>query len=187
MKNRIIASLVGGIIIFIWQFLSWTISGIHDGAAKYHPQQNEIMNALSTHFTETGMYMLPTTSPDASREDQEKMMKDMEGKPYASVLYVKTYESNMARQMIRGFLIDVFLVFLLIYMLTRAGVPTLVRWIAGSVAAGLFTWLWGPYTAHNWFLMPWDAISGHLVDAIVAWGLCGIWLGWYFNRRTVVK
>ena len=185
MKNRIIASLVGGIIIFLWQFLSWNVAGIHNGDTKYHPRQTEIMNALSANITEDGMYMLPTTAPGASRADEEKLMEDMKGKPVASIMYIKSFEVNMVRSMIRGFLVDVFLVFLLIYILTRGGTPPFIRVVAGSVSTGLFTWLWGPYTGHIWFNLPWDSISGHLIDALVAWGICGLWLGWFMNRRKV--
>lgn len=45
----------------------------------------------------------------------------------------------MVRPMIRGFLVDLFLVFCLIYILTRAGTPTGMRIFAGSVALGLVT------------------------------------------------
>lgn len=187
MKNWIIAALVGGIIIFLWQFVSWTVSGIHNGASRYHPQQNEILNTLSSHFTETGVYLLPTSSPDAGREDMEKLYEESQGKPMATVMYIKSNNSNMVRSMIRGFLLDVALVLLLIYILTRNGTPNMLRITAGSIAVGLFTWLWGPYTAHNWFQMPWDAITGHLVDALLAWGVCGLWLGWYLNRKQPEK
>lgn len=185
MKNRIIASLVGALIIFLWQFISWTVSGIHDGGAKYNPQQNEILNALSTHIQEDGVYMVPRSAPDASQEEMKQQMENMEGKPYAMVTYVSSYENNMVRSMIRGFLIDLFLVYLVIFILTRAGNPVFVNWILGAVSIGFFTWLWGPYTAHNWFQMPWEAITGHLIDAIAAWALCGIWLGWYMNRKKM--
>jgi hypothetical protein len=30
---------------------------------------------------------------------------------------------------------------------------------------------------------PWDVIKGELIDLLVAWGLCGLWLGWWLNRR----
>jgi hypothetical protein len=187
MKNRIIAALVGGIIIFLWQFLSWSAMGIHKGEMKYHPKQTEIMSTLSANITEDGVYMIPNLAPGSTRADEEKLMEEMKGKPTASVMYIKSYENNMVRSMIRGFLVDVFLVYLLIYIMTRGGTPPFVRVIAASVSTGLFTWLWGPYTAHIWFNYPWDAISGHLIDAIIAWGICGIWLGWYLNRRSVTR
>src|SRR6185503_14013433 len=156
---------------------------VHSGEAKYTPAEKEVINSLSTSIKEEGVYMLPTAPPGASMSDREKVMKDNVGKPWITVIYRNNYQIEMAMPMIRGFLIDVVLVFILIYVLTRAGTPTSMRIFAGSVAVGLFTFLVGPYTMHNWFKTPTEAYTGHLLDAFVAWGLCGLWLGWWLNRK----
>ncbi len=183
MKKWLIGSLVGAILVFLWQFLSWTMLGIHKEAAKYHPSQDSIMSVLSSTTTEDGSYMLPGPKPGTSRKEHQEMAKQMEGKPWASVIYHKEFHYSMTKPMIRGFLIDLFLVFSLIYILTRGGTPPAYRVLAGSVAVGLFTFLWGPYTGHNWFDLPMSMIKGDLIDALVAWGLCGAWLGWWLNRK----
>jgi hypothetical protein len=36
--------------------------------------------------------------------------------------------------------------------------------------------------AHIWY--PMFDIRAYLIDAVVSWGLVGIWLGWWMNRRT---
>jgi hypothetical protein len=184
MKKWLIGSLVGGILVFLWQFLSWTILPLHSGEAKYTPAEKEILKTLSASGLKDGMYMLPTAPPEASSmEDHEKIMKEMEGKPWATLIYRSAYKNDMVMPMIRGFLVDWFLVFTLIYILTRGGTPTAIRVLAGSVAIGLFTFLVGPYTMHNWFQTPNETYTGHLIDGIVAWGLVGIWLGWWLNRK----
>ena len=183
MKKWLIGSLVGAILVFLWQFLSWTILPFHSGEAKYTAAQNEILTSLSASLKEDGVYMLPNVQPDASMDEHEKLMKEAEGKPWATVIYRTTYKPDMVMQMIRGFLVDWFLVFTLIYILTRGGTPTRTRTLAGSVAVGLFTFLAGPYTMHNWFQTPNEAYTGHLIDAFVIWGLVGFWLGWWLNRK----
>ncbi len=183
MKKWLVGSIVGAIIVFLWQFLSWTVLEFHAGEAKYTPAQDSIMNYLNSTIKEDGMYMMPNLPPGASSEEHGELAKQMDGKPFASIIYHTKYEFNMARPMIRGFLIDLFLVFTLIYILTRAGTPSAMRIFAGSIAVGFFTWVAGPYTAHNWFHMPWPAITGHLFDSFIAWGLTGLWLGWWLNRK----
>lgn len=183
MKKWLIGTLVGAIIVFACQFLSWTMLGIHNSETKYHPAQDSIMSFLSSTIKEDGMYMLPTSKPDASMDEHQALAEQMDGKPFATITYRSAYRYNMVRPMIRGFLIDLFLVFSLIYILTRAGTPNFTRVVAGSVAVGFFTWLVGPYTAHNWFQVPIEATTGHLIDAIVIWALVGLWLGWWLNRK----
>lgn len=183
MKKWLVGSFVGAILVFLWQFLSWVILNLHSGEAKYTPAQTEVINALSASLKEDGVYMVPTAPPGSTMDDHNKLAEQMDGKPWATVIYRTAYKNDMVMPMIRGFLVDWFLVFTLIYILTRGGTPTGIRVLAGSVAVGLFTFLAGPYTMHNWYQTPNEAYTGHLIDAFVTWGLAGIWLGWWLNRK----
>jgi hypothetical protein len=100
-----------------------------------------------------------------------------------SVIYRRQAKIDMVVPMIRGFLVDLFLVISLIYILTRNGIPIARRIFSGSVALGLFVWLWTDYMGHIWFQLPWSMICGDVIDSLVAWSLCGLWLGWWLNRR----
>jgi hypothetical protein len=180
MKKYIVGSLVGGIILFGWQGLSWMVLGIHNSAMKYHPAQKEIMNVISANTTEEGLYMMPSAPTE---KEQQAMMEEMKGKPWATVIYHKSFNADMAMPMIRGFLVDIFLVISLIYILTRGAIPIPRRVFSASVAIGLAFFLWGPYMGHIWFDLPWSMIKGDLIDSLVAWSLCGIWLGWWLNRK----
>jgi len=183
MKKWLIGSFVGAILVFAWQFLSWTVLQLHNGEAKYTTSQDTILSYLSSNLKEGGVYMLPTVPPGSSLEASDELGKKMDGSPWATVIYNTAYEHDMVMPMVRGFLVDIFLVFTLIYILTRAGTPSGIRIVAGSVAVGLFTFLVGPYTMHNWFQTPTEAYTGHLIDALVAWGATGLWLGWWLNRK----
>jgi hypothetical protein len=181
MKKYLIGSVAGAVIIFAWQGLSWMALGIHDSGMKYHPAQKEIMDVITANTTEEGLYMLPSAQ---TKKEQKAMMKEMEGKPWVSVIYHKSFNNDMTRRLIRAFLVDVFLVISLIYILMRGGtVPIPRRVFSGSVALGLAFFLWGPYMGHVWFDLPWHMIKGDLIDALVAWSLCGVWLGWWLNRK----
>lgn len=180
MKKWIIGSLVGAIIVFAWQAASWMFLGIHDNSMKYTPAQNEILTSLSANLKEDGAYMLPNAGPG---DDHDKMVKEMEGKPWATVIYHPSFKSDMVRSMIRGFLVSFVLVLLLVVILTKGGLPNFFGFLTGSLAVGVFTFLWGPYSGHIWFELPWHMISGDIIDAIAAWGLCGAWLGWWMNKK----
>ena len=183
MKKWFIGSLVGAIIIFAWQFLSWEILGLHDGGMKYTENQQAILNTLSTSLKEEGSYFMPTVAPGADKKEKMDLMKQSEGKPWAWIIYHQSMENNMAKQMIRGFLIDFVLVLLLVIVLTKGGLPGSSGIFTGTLAIGIITFLWGPYTGHNWFDLPWPFIKGDMIDAVVAWGICGLWLGWWLRKK----
>jgi hypothetical protein len=179
MKKYLIGAVVGGIILFAWQGLSWMLLGVHDDHMKYNAGQDQIMSALSANIKEDGLYMLPSAP---TKKEQQEMMEKMEGKPWASVIYHSSMKTDMTMMFVRSILVNIFLVISLIYMLTRGGTPIGRRVFAASVAFGLATWLWSMYMGHIWFDLPWHMIKGDLIDSVAAWALVGLWLGWWLNR-----
>jgi hypothetical protein len=116
-------------------------------------------------------------------KDHQEMTKQMVGKPWASITYHKSYKDHMVMSIIRGFLVDFVIVLLLVVLLTKGGLPKFAGVFTGCLAVGVITFLWGPYMEHVWYDAPWGKIRGDMLDAVVAWGLCGLWLGWWLNRK----
>jgi len=65
MKKALIGAVVGAFILFIWQTFSWTVSGIHDRAFKYTPNQDALISELSKQLPAEGQYLLPRAAPGA--------------------------------------------------------------------------------------------------------------------------
>jgi hypothetical protein len=180
-KKWIIGSLVGTIIVFAWQALSWTAIVVHDKQMKYTPAQDEILALLNSKITDEGLYSMPSGATEKEAMDRAEQN---EGKPWASIIYHKEYHMKMGMRLTRAFLIDLVLVISLIYVLTRGGaVPIARRVFSGAVAWGLAFFLAGEYMGHNWFDLPWHMIGPNLIDNLVSWSICGIWLGWWMNRK----
>ncbi|HYC27572.1 MAG TPA: hypothetical protein VEB42_02135 [Chitinophagaceae bacterium] len=183
MKKWLVGSLVGAILLFAWQFISWAAAGLHDPELKYHPQQDQIINSLSTLIKEDGQYMIPRTPPGASMDEHDKHMKELVGKPFAVVTYRSALEDNMVPSMIRGFLTDLVLVLLLIFVLNRRANLSMGSIYIATLAVGLIAFLWYPFTQHNWFQTPMAVITGALMDWIVAYSILGLWLGFWLRRN----
>lgn len=179
MKKQIIATLVGGIILFLWQFLSWALIPIHSEVYGYTANQDKIMEALNQNLSEEGTYFLPNVAPGTSHEEAEAQMKAGMGKPWASVTWHRSANTNMAANMTRGFAIDLFAVFLLIWLLMQLQNLNVRTAVQVSVAIGIMAYLTIPYLSSIWFE---TKTLAHLIDAIVPWAIIGAWLGWYLKR-----
>jgi hypothetical protein len=183
MKKHLIAAIVGAIIIFFWQFLSNAALELHRPAQLYTPRQDTIISFLKSNLTE-GRYMIPTLPEGASREEHEAAMSKMDGKEWAIVDFHSRMEASgkaMGINMIRGFLVNILIVYLFIWILTRSGMPSFKNIFMSSVLLGFIVFLNSPYTNFIWFKSP--GIWQDFTDSIVAWGAAGIWLGWYLNRK----
>ncbi|CAH0994603.1 hypothetical protein EMA8858_00713 [Emticicia aquatica] len=180
MKKVVIASIVGGLLLFIWQTLSWTVLELHSPMQSYTPKQDEILKFLNENLDE-GNYFLPTVPAGTSMEESDKAMTAAAGKPWADIRFHKAMnmQQNMGMNMIRGFLIDIIAVFLLCWFLLK-NTSDFKTTLLSCVALGLISYLTTDYTFQIWYE---TKTIPNLIDAIAGWGLCGIWLGWWLSRK----
>jgi hypothetical protein len=180
MKKQLVATIVGGLILFIWQFLSWSMLPVHQSEYGYTPNQDKIMEVLTQNLTEEGTYMIPGVPPGSTQEQAQAAMDAGAGKPWASISYHKSMNTAMGMNMFRGFVVDLLAMYLLIWLLMKFSNLSMVTSIQASIAVGIIGYLTIPYLNTIWFE---TSSMGYLVDALVQWGLVGVWLGWYLPRN----
>lgn len=183
MKKTVIGAIVGGIILFVWQFLTWGALNLHQKQQQYTPKQDSILAYLGTQFNEDGAYFMPTFPPGTSNKEMETKMKAMEGKPWAQVVYHKKMEGmdKMFMNMSRSLVVDIFVVWLLCWLLVKIPSPSFGTIFAGTLGTGLIIFLNMPYTLHIWY-GSFDLMA-FFQDALISWGLTGLWLGWWLRRK----
>ncbi len=179
MNKALVGALVGGLILFIWQFLSWSALGIHSSDMAYTPAQDQVLECLNSSGIEEGTYFLPNVAPGTSSEDQQALFEASMGKPWAVVSYHKEMSNNMVMNMVRGYVVDVLAAFLLCYILMGRSDLTVQKTVISSVMVGLIGYFTISYLDAVWFE---NNTIGHLIDAIVQWALVGVWLGFWLNR-----
>ncbi len=178
MSKLLIGSLVGGLILFIWQFLSWGMLNLHGSTLQYTADQDKILNVLAD--LPEGEYFLPTVPPGSSAEEFQAQRDAMSGKPWAQVSYHKAYDVSFGSNLLRGFIVDFLAVLLLCFVLSKIERLDFKTALFCSLAVGLIGYLSDNYVSQIWFennSMP------ELLDAIVQWGLCGLWLGFFMSRK----
>lgn len=181
MGKTIIGALVGGLLIFIWQFISWGPGSLHRSAQEYTPKQDSILAYLSSQFSEDGAYFMPTYPQGTTSEEMQKIMDASKGKPWAQVYYHKELKIDMLMNMIRGFLVNIVLAWLFIWLIGKLSSPSFGKIFSSALAVGVIVFLNTSYTMHIWY-HSFD-LYAHLADALVSWALVGIWLGWWLTKK----
>jgi hypothetical protein len=181
MKKLIIGSLVGGLLIFIWQTLSWTALQLHDKGLAYTPKQDSVMQFLSSQFSEDGSYYMPRLEKAGTTDEMEKHMEAMKGKPYALVQYYQSFDASMGVNIAKGLVINIVMVAFLCWILMKIPSGNPGTTFTVCLFVGVIVFINSPYTGHIWY--PRADIMAHFIDALVSWALCGVWLGWYFKRK----
>lgn len=178
--KTIIGALVGAILLFVWQFISWAAVNIHSGEQQYTKHQDSILSVLADKL-EDGTYYLPNVPAGTDQATTEQFMKDAVGKPWAVVSYHKSMDMNMSMNMIRAFVADLLAVIFLIMLLMQVRELNFLKSLCFAISIGLIGFLSVTYLNTIWFKThAWAA----LLDVFAAWGMVGAWLGWWLNRKT---
>ncbi len=180
MKKWIIGAIVGGIVSFAWQTLSWTVFNLHNSANAYTPKQEAVMQFLNSQFTESGEYYMPGLPPDATSEQYSAFMKEIAGKPWAKVAYHTAYDANMGINILKGLLSCIVCAALLIWIITKMNAPAFSTIVLTSIFVGLIGF--STFALSGWIWYKSFDIAASLLDGVMMWGLCGIWLGWWLRK-----
>ncbi len=173
MKNRIIFTVLGGIVLFVWQFLAYAMPAFHSSSMEHTPLQDEILTAIEATGLEEGMYVLGQPAPEIWN-DQEAMtawQNEHEGGPHARINFEKSHSYSMGLNLLRGLLVCFLTAFLLHIILGALKDQSLGKRMIVSAVIGLMGFLFIPYTNFIWFKDP--DIWAYFLDAVVPWVLLG--------------
>jgi len=179
MKKILIGGLVGGLILFVWQSLSWTVLGIHKSQTEYTPAQNELLQCFRDNNLAEGQYFVPNVNPDIPTDQHQKIMEGYIGKPWAQITYHKKMESSMGMNLFRGFIINFLSVALLCFLLLGDNALSFKKVMTACLIVGAISYMTEPYLYSIWFQT--NTISD-LLDAAVQWSLAGLFLAWYLPK-----
>ncbi|MCS7037133.1 MAG: hypothetical protein RMJ33_12875 [Saprospiraceae bacterium] len=180
MKKQLIGALVGGIILFLWQFLSWSMLGVHQSEFRHTPNQDRILEFLGQNLEGEGTYMLPVPPPGTPMDQEQAYMAPYEGKPWAHLTYHKSWSSAMGASLARSIAVNLLAAWLLVWILMQFQQLNMRTAVQGAIVVGLTGYLTIAYLNSIWFE---TRSMAYLIDAVTSWGLVGLWLGWWLPRR----
>ena len=181
MKKLLIGAIVGGVLVFGWQTASWTFLKLHGKETMQAKGQDSIINYLSSQFSEDGQYMIPRANDNASQKEMEEMQKSMTGRPWAVVSFHKEYKADMIMNAVRGLLGCMIAVFFVCWILMKQNPSSFGGTFISCILIGIAGYLFIPYAGHIWMQVP--GAMQNFLDVILSWGLCGLFLGWWLNRK----
>ncbi len=176
--RTIFGALLGGLILWIFQFMSWGMLDLHYAEMQYTDQQTAIMEALIEADLEEGDYFIPR-APKGDMDTQTEMQTKAQGKPWALVKYRSSLSNQMPMNLVRGLVTDILAAWLLIWIFGKMDRPTMGTIVTTCIAIGIIGYLLVSYLDSIWF--EGNSLAA-LFDAVVSMGLVGAFLGWWLNR-----
>jgi hypothetical protein len=152
-KNVIVGSLVGGLVLFVWGFLFWGLSSLpYSALSQAVPDDATAGQALMQYFPQSGAYYIPGPHNPL---DQLKALH--EAGPVAFVFFNREGKAKKPPSMLlTGYVHCVELALLVALGLRALGnaLPAYGQRVRLVVMFGLASSLWGPIALIIWWYYP---------------------------------
>jgi hypothetical protein len=182
----VLASILGGIALFMWGFMYWVVVSASWSAVRSLPLESEtaIVSTLNEHMPADGVYFIPgftEVDPQASPETRETLDQAWrarhEAGPRGMIMYRRAGATpQQPSQFLAGLMLNIASAFFVACMVSF-GVSSASRFshryamvvcfgIAAAIATHGVQW--------NWFNMPTEYSQFMMVDVIGSWLVAGV-------------
>ncbi|GIV55177.1 MAG: hypothetical protein KatS3mg039_1695 [Candidatus Kapaibacterium sp.] len=182
MKRLILASLAGGVVLFVWGMLAWTVLPHHTMTMRPLPKEDSVVATLQHCIPSEGMYYFPgmmegmDAHMQGTNTEEAWRQRHMRG-PIGMILYIPTgRDPMMAGQFVWGLVIFIVAAFIASWLLSRSTAVAGSYWQRVSFCGilGIFLAVADHLVAMNWLYFPADYTAAMIADAVVGWTLAGL-------------
>lgn len=174
LASLIKGGVMGGVVMFLWGMISWTVLPWHDATMKRFVDESAVAAVLTANAPRRGVYILPY--PGGTGSGSASTAAAQTG-PRAFVAYDDRASFSMSRPMGGALLINILGALCLTWLLVRARLGYWGR-VLSATAAGVFAGVVADLPAWNWwgFSTPFTIIAfldhmlgGFLAGLVIAW------------------
>ena len=188
MKKVLLAGVVGGIILFIWGALAWTVLPLHSNSIFTMANEDSVVAVMKSAMNNHAVYMFPgrpLVMSDKAAEDA--WTKKFAQGPIGMVIYNPAGSSPMMPLEMALGLVDAILTCMLAaWLLSRstAARSGYFARVAYCGMLGLFISLAVHVLNWNWMGYPLDYTTGLIADTMVGWVLAGAAIAIVVKAKT---
>lgn len=184
MKNILIGGLVGGVILFLWGWMAWTILPLHTASLRPIENEDRVTEVLASNLGTHGVYTfpnMPQNGEDVSAEEQQLAMDEWTKKyqrgPIGIIIYdPRGKDANMPNEMIIGFVLNLISAMLAVWLFSRSTAITasFIARVAYCGMLGILISVFSHLSNWNWLGFPLDYTSAMFTDTVIGWLLAGM-------------
>ena len=173
----IIASLISAVLVFMWGFVFWGLSGATNALLSPLPAESDITAVLRSKRVPSGMYVYPMAVDGSNEEAMEDWTRQHEEGPILQLAYRAEGGPTMPPSMFAKGLALNFVVALLISILLAIAVKSLPSYgsrVGFVLLVSLATAIWANGGDAIWWFHSLKYCLGNAVYAVVAGLIMGL-------------
>jgi len=177
MKKLLIAGIVGGIILFLWGWLSWSVLPIHTSSMRNIGNEDAVVSSMHINMDQKGVYAFPAMPSTHDQAAMDEWAQKYQQGPVGMIIYnPEGGEPVMSSQMIIGIIISILSSLMAAWFLSRSTAvgSTYILRVAYCGMLGVFVSFVSHLVNWNWMGYPIDYTIAWIMDAVIGWILAGI-------------
>ena len=191
-KKLVLATLLGAIILFVWNALAWMIIPWPGEPLRHFTSEDAIVAAIKANAPRSGNYLIPNEPqrlPGMTEEQYQKAMKDAEDRmnngPNVFAV-VRLEPMSIGKAMVIGFLTNVIAVLLACILLLQTDRLSYRRRVAFVAGLGLLVFLAGHLDEWNWWGFSNAYTMMQFGALVIGWALSGLVIAKFVRGKTAV-
>lgn len=183
-KQLILGAVLGGLVLFVWGFVSHSLLGWYDPQLRSFTNEPAVEGAVVGGVSGSGLYLLPNLTPaqqSLPREERAAAEKDLlerfsRGPTVFAVVRVGGQPSMAVLLGVQAVIV-VLTALVAAWLLAQARLPTYGRRVAFVTALSLVLVLFGKLPHWLWWSFPTGFTVVESIEAVVGFALLGAVLG----------
>ena len=188
-KRFIVAVIIGTLILFVWNALSWMVLPFHANALKTIPEEAMNPEILKQNLKEDGVYHYPGLPENNTPEEWIPIQEKLKTGPRITLMVYKSGETSVfsPSSFLRGLLFNLLTVLLLLFIITKIENKSVRNIIMLSVTFGLLISFARDFPQMVWYLYPLHFTLTEVFDTLVSFLLLGLFMALYAFKPNKVE
>lgn len=168
--------IVGGLILFLWGMIAWTILPLHDANLKELPAEDQIIEFLRSNIDAKGVYTFPHKPSPPEPAEMDLWTEKYQAGPVGMIVYDPQGASPITpAQLITGLILNILAAFLASWFLGRstAVAATFVARVSFCGMLGILISLFSHLQMWNWMNFSMEYTTAMVADTLIGWLLAG--------------
>lgn len=185
MRRRIITILLGTLIIFVWNAVSWTVLPFHSNSLNNIPKSAIDADKLQKVLPSDGVYHYPGLPDGNEVKDLADLEKKLNTGPRITLMVFKKGATNLFDPKTLGLnlLFNFLTVVITFFIVYNNKNKTLKNIVVTTSLIGLTIGLVSDLPQMNWYLFPLEYTLVNVFDHIIALVLIGFLFGLYTFKK----
>lgn len=184
-KKILISLLVGSILLFGWNAISWMVLPFHTQSLKNIPAGIIDAKALQKAMPESGVYHFPGFPEDMEEGTMKKINARLQSEPRITMMNYVNRPTSLFDPLTFAFsfLLNFLTVLFTYWLLSNLKSPTFQTTLISCLAIGIISSILSDISLMNWFMFPLGYTLTMVFDKMIAFTLLGILFGTYTFKR----